>query len=271
MEEDEMQQLIADYALNMLDENGRTQVHRLLQTDPQARTLLSELQTVVDSLNLSVEPVELPSGSLTRLRQKAGINPNGAEVRKVSYLQPVPTLPTREVISPTPPQPSRHKFLPARINWQSWAAAAVLALATLAAGWLWLDARSQQSMLASRNQELTALLAAPKLKLTELKPPTGETQATLRLYTDPATDKAYLVAQNLVALPSDKEYEVWFLTSDSQPHMAGLLGTGGNNGPAIFALATNGQLPQYQKVAITIERQHGVEKPSMSPILTGTI
>jgi len=146
----------------------------------------------------------------------------------------------------------------------------VLALATLATGWLWLDARSQQAMLANRNQELTALLATPNLRLTELKPANGETQATLRLYSDPTTDKAYLVAQNLASLPADKEYEVWFVTSNSQSHMAGLLGTGGNR-PAIFTLVTNGQLPNYQKAAITIERQHGVEKPTTTPVLTGTM
>ena len=88
METDETQQLIIDFALGTLDIDKQLYVQHLLQTDPQAQALLAELTTVFDTLNLSVEPVELPSGSLQRLRHKANASDLDAKVATNGHIQP---------------------------------------------------------------------------------------------------------------------------------------------------------------------------------------
>src|SRR5690348_11154039 len=72
IDNEKIQELIAGYAVGALDDTENSQAEQLLQTSEEARQLLAEFQEVTAGLALSVDPVELPAGSLDRLRQKAG-------------------------------------------------------------------------------------------------------------------------------------------------------------------------------------------------------
>src|SRR4051794_27804674 len=74
MDNETIQELIAGYAIGALDEAEIAQAEKLLLTNEQARELLAEFEAVTTGLALSVEPVEMPAGSLERLREKAGIS-----------------------------------------------------------------------------------------------------------------------------------------------------------------------------------------------------
>ncbi len=286
MDRDEMQDLMAGYALGILETDEQDQARRLIETDPEARTLLAEFEYVTQGLAMSVEPVEMPAGSLERLRQKAGITaPTPAQVASdtpapLRLVQPHPTE-TSAVPARADRQPEAGKIVPIRRSfWSggrgvglSYAAALVLFITTAVFGVLFLNTQSKVSDAERTQREFASVLAAPGLKVTELKSTAGTVAGSTRVYTDPATGRAYLVAQNLNALPDDKVYEAWFINANNQPVKAGLLGTGrgSDKEPIVYALDTRGNLQNSKVVAITIEKQGGSDTPSLPPVLAGQL
>jgi hypothetical protein len=222
--------------------------------------MLLEFQKVTGQLALSVQPVSPPSGSLERLRQKAGINTAPA---------PKPTPLDKPEPLPFPMQKSR-KVNPFR-NWLAYAAALVLFITSAVLGGLWLDTRNNLDQSERSRQDILAVLASSDMKVTSLKSSDSNVGGTLRLYTDPKHDRAYVVSQNLTALPGDKEYEAWFVTSDNQVLKAGLLGQGGSRDPTVQAVDTRGTVENFKAIVITIEKKGGVEKSEQQPVLVGEI
>ncbi len=278
MDQNRMQDLIIGLAFNTLEDDERNEAEELLKTDAQARKLLADCQEIVAGLALSVAPVELPSGSLGRLRQKAGISAPQAE-KPIATLTQLSSEPT--VRRPEPPLPP--KVIEIRRPNRGWAgfaarplvayaAALVLFVTTLVFGALWLNARNDVPEAERNQRELAVLLASPNLKVTELKAGNGNTFGTMRVFVDPATDKAILVAQNLTLLQSDKEYEAWLIGDDNQPRKAALLGAGGNGTQTLVQpLTATGEIEQYKQVAITVEKKGGSDKPTQSPVMTGSL
>src|SRR5690242_11463762 len=73
MDQDRVRELLAGYALNSLEEDEYAEVQLILENDPQARVLLAEFEELTAGLALTAPPVDLPAGSLNRLRLKAGV------------------------------------------------------------------------------------------------------------------------------------------------------------------------------------------------------
>ncbi len=260
MERDKMQELIVCYSLDILDEGELAEAQKLVSSNPEAQALLLEFQKVTGQLALSVQPISPPSGSLERLRQKAGI-------AVISAPEPTPLRKPQPL--PFPVQTSR-KTNPFR-NWLAYAAALVLFITSAVFGGLWLDARNNLDQTSRSRQELLAMLASSDMKVTSLKSSNSNIDGTLRLYTDPTHDRAYVVSQNLTALPGDKEYEAWFVTNDNQVLKAGLLGQGGSRDPAVQAVDTRGTVENLKAIVVTIEKKGGVEKSEQQPVLVGEI
>jgi anti-sigma-K factor RskA len=230
--------------------------------------LLAEFQEVTGGLALSVDPVELPAGSLERLREKAGFDAAGFPAQ----LQPAQPAP-RPLTKPTPLQPRiARKAFWSTSTIAAMAAALVLFVTTAVFGVLWLNTNSKLDQAEQNRQALAAILAAPQLRTAELQPTNSTAQGNVRLYADPATNKAYLVAQDMGTLSSDKEYEAWLITADNQPHPAGLMGTGVNtdNG-AVFELTPTVPFDQYKQVALTVEKKGVSSKPTLPPVMAGSI
>ncbi len=253
-ERDKLQDLMAGYALDSLDEAERAEAEQLIKTNPQARKWLDEFQFVTNGLALSVKPVELPAGSLNRLRQKAGI---ASPASNIVDFKPRPAAATR-------PRPVRSFGL-------AWAAALVLFITSAVFGTLWVNTTQDLTQAQTNNRNLASLLVSPSLKVSDLQSTGPVTGGSWRVYSDPSNPKAYLVAQNMATLPADKEYEAWFITADSRADKAGLLGTGATVGPTVFALNSGTAVNQYNRVAITIEKKGGVDKTDQKPILLGNL
>lgn len=272
MDQDKLQELIAGYSLNALEGDEYTEVKGLLERDPEAQSLLAEFENITAALALTAPPVEMPAGSLNRLRQKAGITaerplgqPQVAD--QVEVQKPVVTNEPKVVNFPA--QRSNRGFGRPAL---AYAAALVLFVTTALFGILWASTNNDLSNSERNRRELEGLLSSPSLKVTEVKPSDPTVAGTMRLYSDPASDKAYLVAQNLGPLPSEKEYEVWLIAANNQPRKAGLLGSGGgSNNPTVYALDTGGEVDQYKVVAVTVEKKGGVDKPSQAPVMAGNI
>lgn len=260
MELDKMQELIVGYSLDILDEGELADAQKLVGSDPEAQAMLFAFQKVTGQLALSVQPISPPSGSLERLRQKAGITVAPAPA-PIPLPKPEPLLlPVQKTRKPNPFR-----------NWLAYAAALVLFLTSAVFGGLWLDARNNLDQTERSKQELLALLASSDMKVTSLKSANSNVGGTLRLYTDPTHDRAYVISQNLTALSGDKEYEAWFITNDNQVLKAGLLGQGGSRDPTVQTVDTRGAVENLKAMVITIEKKGGVEKSEQQPVLVGEI
>jgi anti-sigma-K factor RskA len=249
--DEKSRELIAGYALDILDEDEKAEALRLLETSSEARALQTELQEVTGQLGLLVPPADLPSGSLGRLRQKAGI----AAPTPVSFQQATERRKNR-----------------ANLGW-GFSAASAAAVAFLVAavvfGLLLLNTRGDLDNAQKYNQQVAAILSSPDLRVTDLKPTGANPGGGVRLYSDPSTDKAVLVAQNLPALPSDKEYEAWLIDGNNKAQRATMLGVGGTTVAQSFS--ATGDIESYKLVAVTVEKKGGADQPTSNPILAGTI
>lgn len=259
-DEDMLQDLMAGLALDNLDDDERLAAQKLLGSNLQAQDAFKEYQELTNWLALSVEPRELPQGSLGRLRQKVGVIER--------QTNPLPFPSNKAMLGETP----KIRFkTPFRFSTLVYAAAILLFFTTMLFGFLWLDANNKASKYDANSRELTALLASPRLIVTDLKNANGAgANGTWRLYTDPNTDKAILVAHGLPAVSSDKEYEAWLIT-DKGPQKAALVGSGGTNQPVLVELDTKGNVEAYKLVAITVELKGGVDVPTQQPILMGVL
>ena len=266
LDDEKIEELIAGYAVGALDETEMAEVHQLLRTSEKARQLLAEFQEVTAGLALSVEPVELPEGSLDRLRLKAGFEAGGMASQPD---QPAP----RPLSPPVPIQPKiARKAFWTTSTFAAMAAALVLLVTTAVFGILWLNANNKLDQATQNQQALAKILAAPDLKTAVLQPTSPTAEGKVRVYADPASNKVYMVVQDMGTLASDKEYEAWLITADNQPHAAGLMGTGANTGNGVvFELTPSVPLDQYKVVAVTVENKGGVAKPTSPPVMAGDL
>ena len=243
---DKTEELISGYALGILDEAEQIEAEQILKTDPAAQTLLRELQDLTAGLALSVDPVELPTGSLERLRQKANLEkPNIITRRPQAQIM-------RKMVS-------ANQVLAYAAVLFVFVAAGLIALIMLGSG-------------SPAQQALKALETTPGMLKTELKKSDAKYAGTIYLLSDVKANKAYLVTKNMTALSSDQEYEAWLIGSDEKPQKAGMLGAGGNKDePLISPITMSAKLDQYQLVAITVEKRGGTDQPSQAPIMSATI
>jgi anti-sigma-K factor RskA len=144
----------------------------------------------------------------------------------------------------------RPNVVPLRPRRSLWAPAAALATAAAVAAGTWAVVLSQR---VSQRDDALAVLADP----TARRLPLGDVGATLVVA---RTGDAVLTAE-LAAAPSGKEYEAWVITD--RAHRAGMLGSGGR-----ARLMLDDPLPSGATVAITLEREGGVDAPTSKPLAT---
>lgn len=270
MDNETIQELIAGYAIGALDEAEMVQAEKLLETSAEARQLLAEFEAVTTGLALSVDPVEMPAGSLERLRQKAGIEPPFQAVAEPAITQPrLVSIEGGQAATGKPPAP-RKSF------WQintlaAYAAAFVLFVTAAVFGIMLLNANNKLNQAELDRARIAAILNTPNLKVADLAATGSNTGGSAKVYIDPNNNKVYLVTDNMASLPGDKEYEAWLITADSKPHQAGLLGTGPIQDTVIFELNPSVPLNQYKQVALTVEKKGGSSTPTSPPVMAATL
>jgi anti-sigma-K factor RskA len=275
---DEIQSLLAGYALGILDEQEKKLVEEHLPGCPTCQSDLAPLQSVSDDLAFSIEPAPLPVGHLERFRAKARA---GIEPETTTTAQP-DSAPVQPVSGESEFEQARRRREQQRQGqkrggWLSgWrvASAAAVAMFAIAAlfGYLLLDTNSRLNSQEANARALAQLLTSPNLKVTELQPTNTGQKSTARLLSDSATNQALLVSQDLEALPSDKAYQVWLIGTDGKPQSAAVFARTDKSQPAVVALAPPGQVNQYKVVAITVEKSGGSNTgPTTQPFTAGQI
>jgi len=275
---DELQALIAGYALGILDADEKKAVEAHLPTCTNCQIDLVELRSITDELPWSVEPATLPVGHMERFRDKAKtfspevISPQPQPLRSLNLAAQAPDESEFEQAS----RKRANRLRPGNRSSSGWriayAAALLLAVTAGILGYLLFDTNQKLNSQDNNVRTLAQLLASPNLKVTELQPTGIGQKSSARLLTDTKTNQALLVSDNLEALPADKAYQVWLIGSDGKPQSAAVFNRDAKDGPAVIALAPPGSASQYKTVAITVEPRGGsFPGPSTTPFTAGNL
>lgn len=148
----------------------------------------------------------------------------------------------------------RPNVVPLRPRWAKRALPAVAAVAAVAALGLGLWGASVSGELDQAQQEL-AILGDPNART--FASPDGEANLIVT-----PTGEAALVVRTLAPAPAGKDYEIWVFV-DGEPRPAGIF-----DQPGVAVLSHT--VEPGQVVAVTLERDGGVDAPTGDPLFTAS-
>ena len=148
----------------------------------------------------------------------------------------------------------RPNVVPLRPHWTKRALPAVAAVAAVAALGLGLWGASVSGELDQAQQEL-AILGDPNART--FASPDGEANLIVT-----PTGEAALVVRTLAPAPAGKDYEIWVFV-DGEPRPAGIF-----DQPGVAVLSHT--VEPGQVVAVTLERDGGVDAPTGDPLFTAS-
>src|SRR5919201_5471321 len=219
--------MLAPYALDALEEDERRTFERHLEECSECRDELPALADAAAALALAVDPADPPPELRGRILAEAR---KGGEVLR----------------------------LPMKTTTILGAAAAVAACAAIGLG-LWAatlrGSLSRERSASARENAALAILADPSAR----KVPLTGRSGVVAVRSD---GTAALAIRSLGRAPSGKTYEAWVIRART-PTPAGVF-AGDNSRTTLFALSE--RVAAGATVAVTVERAHGVSKPTTPPI-----
>jgi anti-sigma factor RsiW len=230
MEREEVHELTAAYALDALDESEEAEYEAHLRHCRRCRDELAAFQEGATALAHAAPPAVPPHPLRERILEQA--------------------------------RSERSNVVPLRPRWALRAAGAVAAAAAAAAIGLGLWAAGLASSLSEeraardRLEEATAILADPDAERLPVQGADGV------LVVAPGGEGA-LVVTGLDPAPAGRTYEVWVI-EDRKPSPAGLFDARADR----TVVALERSVPRGAVVAVTLEREGGVDEPTGEPLLT---
>jgi|FLYN01.1.fsa_nt_gi anti-sigma-K factor RskA len=238
MDRETLLDLIPAYALGALDPEERAEFEAWIATDPEARRLLAEYQTVADSLVLMAAARPAPAHLQADLRRRL------AESRA----QPSAVAPRRPAARPT----SRAWF------WRPLAAVAVLVL--LAAAVLFWTATRVSAPNDAAAQLFAEIAQEQNARRIALTPGEGQTQLAGEFVSDGR--RAVIEVWRLPQLQANQTFEVWLIDEDG-PQSGGLVEAAPPGEPTYIVLPLEKPLDEYQGFGVSIEPEGG--SPEQGP------
>jgi anti-sigma-K factor RskA len=260
----------------------RAELDHLAAEDPEVRQLVREMGDAAALMALALDEPAPPDRVLESVRQRVrGRTPvTGAPV--VDREQTGPVVPIE--------RGRRGKPSPAMV-----AAVAVPLAAAAAFALLWLRERGENDDAAEnlaglekkldeaeRRERLAAgamvaaekklaqlagsleALATPNLQLVTVEGAAPE-KRTIKVLRDPENRRWVVLAFDLPPLPSDKDYQLWFMPDKGNPIPAGLLAPGpGNTQFGTISIPAN--VTNIKGAAISLEPKGGSKTPTMDQI-----
>ncbi len=110
-------------------------------------------------------------------------------------------------------------------------------------------------------------LATPHLQLSTAKGATPDAP-TIKVLIDPENRRWVVMAFDLPPIPSDKDYQLWFMPEKGDPVSAGILGPG-PGGSQFGTIAIPPDLKNIAGAAISLEPKGGSPKPTKDQIKAG--
>jgi anti-sigma-K factor RskA len=231
----ELEELLAAFALGILEQEELRSVQGHLRVCPSCRASLERYEEVTGMLGLSALEAEPPEGLQERILEGLGQRPRRPRKR-------VPRFWTVPRLAP------------------AWAAAGALVLAILIGfnALLWRQVRR----LEARTERLRSQLVA--LEATESAP-----QARGLMIIDAGQQTATLVVEGLPALDPDRRYQLW-LIRDGQRTSGGLFSVS-PGGVGVLVVTAPQPLGNYQAFGVTVEPAGGSPGPIGPRVLGGRI
>jgi anti-sigma-K factor RskA len=239
-------ELAGAYALDALDDAERERFERHLARCSSCTEDVRRMTATATALAMAVT-AEPPPG-------RGGVL---AAAAPTPQLPPLPSAAARR----------RHGRHVTRSAWFPRLAVGVAAVGVAAAVALAVVTVSTQDRLntaQAQNQALAAVLAAPDAQIASANSSTGGRATVVLSY---AEQKMIFTSSGLPALPNNKVYELWLLSTGSA-RPAGLLPapTDGKTAPVLAAGLTSAD-----KVGVTVEPAGGTSSPTTTPILVMTL
>jgi anti-sigma-K factor RskA len=248
----QIEELLAFYALDALNDEEKELVEAYLKGHPEARQQIEEMGRAVSALPYGVPPVEPSPRSREALMSRVAADQRAA--------------------SSTRKQPSS----PRRMRFENIFSALSLGAAAIAIVWV-IVLSAQVSRLRNEISALSQALAAQSNQLeqinavlSQLTPSTVITvslkgtdiqpRAQGQLIADPNSQSAVLVIVGLTPLEAGKTYQVWLIEGDA-PVSAGLLKVDAN-GQGVLVVSSETPIGSFDALGISVEPEQGSPQPT---------
>jgi anti-sigma-K factor RskA len=235
---EDIEDLLAAYALDALEPEEIAHLHALLDEHPELRAVLAELRATANKLPYGLPEATPPA----ELRQRTLDYATGRAARA----------------------PARR---PGRVRGWLLGLGSLAVAASIAAAISWGQALSLRGELARANAELAAAqddLASAQAVIATLQGGSGQGSMVR------TNDGATVFVVKLPALQPGRTYQLWRIQGDTPPTSAGLFNVG-PLGYGVFPLEA-GQQPQAgETVAVTDEPSGGSPGPTTPPLIAGEV
>lgn len=236
----EIQELIPAYVLNALEPHEMRNVESHLRTCAECRHMADEYRAVPEALALSVPQISPPPELKSRTLSAAQFTPSPKSTR-------VPQIRAR----------------PFRLT--PWLAAAALGVALIALVLaVWQGQEIRQELGAQR--DLLTVMAYAEGPIVDVRAPSPGSRATGKLYLDPDSAVAALIAVNLPPLDEAHVYQVWLSQPDGEWVSGGLFRVD-QEGNGWLLIRAPKPLAAYNGAQVSLEMSGGAAKPSGPTIL----
>lgn len=275
-ERDRIEELAALAAAGALTGTERAELDAAAAADPEVRALVREYGDAASLMALALDEPAPPARVLDSVRQRVRGRTPAPGVPVVERPGSAPVLPIERA--------RRRKPSPLAV------AAVLVPLAAAAAfGFLWLreraashDAAGEVAGLekkldeAERRERLAAgamvaaqkkveqlegsleTMATPHLELATFE---KANMSTIKVLVDPENRRWVVMAFDLPPIPSDKDYQLWFMPEKGNPISAGLLAPGpGNTQFGTISIPAN--VTNIKGAAISLEPKGGSKAPT---------
>ncbi len=271
MDEGKFTELAALYALGALDgEELREFEHYLRTASAEEQRELRELTEVSALLPLALPPTPVPAHLKARLIARINNEPEEAK-----------TSPTPAKVLEFTPRRERFSFFD-WFNWQPVLTTATLLLAITSGLLLWQNSQvaRERDQLAQQVAQLSQLNVASQKQLDELVSQTTKfvslagkeaPNANAKVFWDTTHNEWVVYIFNLPAAPADKDYQLWYITSDQQKVSAKVFGTDAKGRTELRIALPQNVAPRIAATAVTLEPKGGSPQPTSGLYLVGQV
>lgn len=276
MDEVKFTELAALYAIGALDGDDLRAFEQYLRTASEAeKRELRELTEVSAMMPLALPQPPVPAGVKSRLMARVNTEAKEEAVKEIES-KPAPAK-----VPNFTPHRKRFSFFDL-FSWQPVLTAATLLLAITSGLLLWQNSRVSQErdQLAQQVAELSRENVATKQQLDELVTQTTKfvslagqeaPNANAKVFWDTKRNEWVVYIFNLPAAPPDKDYQLWYITSDQQKVSARVFGTDDKGRTQLRIALPQNVAPRIAATAVTLEPKGGSPQPTSGLYLVGQI
>ncbi len=262
MDEGKFTEWAALYAIEALDGEELRAFEQYLQTaSVEEQRELRELMDVTAMMPLALPQPVVPAHLKARLMARVKEQLEAEEIR------PAPA----KVLEFTPRR-ERFSFLDL-FNWQPILTAATLLLAITSGLLLWQNRNvsRERDQLAQQVAELAQLNVASQKQLDDLVTQTTKfvslagkeaPNANGKVFWDTTRNEWVMYIFNLPAAPADKDYQLWYITTDQQKVSARVFGTDAKGRTELRIALPQNVAPHIAATAVTLEPKGGSPQPT---------